>query len=100
MGFFDFWRRVFEGEDVDAELKAARARHGINVDEKDEKEAEEEKEPFDPWEEVSNARVNFFLGSWVNRKFHVIGEDKVKRQLEELERKRQEEEAQQKKEEE
>jgi hypothetical protein len=93
MGFRDFWKKVFSGDD-DAELKAARARHGITFDERDKKEAEEEeKEPFDPWEEVRNARTSFFLGTWASRKFHIIGEDKVKAKLEELEKKSLEAEA-------
>jgi hypothetical protein len=91
MGFLDFWKKVFSGEDDDAELKAARARHGITLDAKDDKD-EEEEEPFDPWEEVRNARTTFFFGSWATRKFRIIGEDKVKRELEELEKKREEEE--------
>ncbi len=94
MGFLDFWKKVFSGEDTDAELKAARARHGITVDERDEE--EEEKEPYDPWEEVKNARMSFFMGSWASRKFHIIGEDKVKAQLEDLEKKRDEEEKKEK----
>lgn len=90
MGFLDFWRKVFYGEEDDAELKAARARHGIKVDAKDEE--EEEKETYDPWEEVRNARLHFFMGSWVSRKFHIIGEEKVKAKLAELEKKREEKE--------
>ena len=94
MGFLDFWKKVFSGEDADdAELRAARARHGITVDEKQDRRAkdEPEKEPYDPWEEVRNARTSFFFGSWATRKFRVVGEDKVKAELEALEKKREEE---------
>jgi len=100
MGFGAFLKRVFSlsggGED-DAELRAARARHGIAVGEKDEKvDKKDEKkyiepEPYDPWEEIRNLRTNFWFGSWVTRKFRVIGEDKVKKELADLEKKREEE---------
>ena len=97
MGFFDFFKKIFStGDDEDAELRAARARHGITVDEKNISQVKDEdmpeKEPYDPWEEVRNARTNFFFGTWATRKFRVIGEDKVKAELEALEKKRQEEE--------
>jgi hypothetical protein len=101
MGFLDFLSRLFSsGDDDDAELRAARERHGIKVEtpEEQKKREKEEREPYDPWEEVRNARSSFFLGTWASRKFHIIGEDKVKAELEALEKKR-EEEAQQKKEE-
>jgi hypothetical protein len=96
MGFSDFLKKIFSpGDDDDAELRAARARHGITVDEKVDTRAkdkdEPEKEPYDPWEEVSNARTNFFFGSWASKKFRIVGEDKVKAELEALEKKRQEE---------
>ena len=94
MGFFDFIKKIFSGaDDDDAELRAARARHGITVDERPDKEEEEaEREAYDPWEEVRNARTNFLMGSWASRKFRIVGEEKVKEQLEALEKKREEEE--------
>ncbi len=96
MGFKDFWKKVFRSDDEinDAELNAARARHGIKVEtpEEQEKREKEEREPYDPWEEVRNARSSFFMGSWAARKFHVMGEDKIKKELEELEKKRKEKE--------
>jgi hypothetical protein len=96
MGFFSFIKNIFAGEDSDKEvLKAARNRHGIKVDEKDEieadkatTEAERFAENFDAWEELKNYRMTFFFGSWITRKFRPIGEDKVKKQLEALEKKR------------
>ena len=97
MGFKDFFKKAFNSEDelTDAELNAARARHGIQVEtpEEQKKRLKEEKEPYDPWEEVRNVRSSFFFGSWVTRKFHIVGEDKVKAELERLEKKRKEEEA-------
>ncbi len=98
MGFKDFWKKIFGSEAdelTDAELNAARARHGIKVEtpEEQKKREKEEKEPYDPWEEVRNARSSFFMGSWAAKKFRIIGEDKVKADLEKLEKKKQEEAA-------
>jgi hypothetical protein len=95
MGFLDFWKNVFSSDEADeATLRAARARHGIKVDEKIDiktKVEEPEREPYDPWEEVSNARMSFFFGRWASKKFRVVGEDKVKAELEALEKRREEE---------
>jgi hypothetical protein len=101
MGFLSFMKKVFAGEsEDDAELNAARARHGIIIDESDAVKPKTEQERFadnyDVWEEIRNIRTNFFLGNWATKKFHVVGEDKVKKQLEELEKKREEEERKQK----
>jgi len=96
MGFIDFWKKVLSSEEDDAELKAARARHGITVDEKDDKKEKKEEEAYDPWEVVRNARTSFFFGSWASRKFRIVGEDKVKAELEALEKKRKEEEEEKK----
>ncbi len=90
MGLLDFLKKVFTSGDDETALRAARERHGIKVDEKEEKEGEIE--TIDPWEIVSSARANFFVGSWASRKFRVFGEEKVKKQLEELEKKREEKE--------
>jgi hypothetical protein len=97
MGFFSFIKSVFGGEDADEkELDAARARHGITVDktvmDKPRTEQERFAEEYDVWEDIKNYRTNFFVGNWINRKFHTVGEEKVKKQLEELEKKRQAEE--------
>jgi hypothetical protein len=92
MGFFDFFKKVFSASDDDAELRAARARHGIKVDEIKEKKEDSEEDAYDPWEEVSNMRTNFFFGSWASKKFHIVGVDKVKAELEALEKKKREEE--------
>lgn len=102
MGFLSFLKKVFGGEDEDEkELDAARARHGITVDkaEMDKARTEQERfaEEYDVWEEIKNYRTNFFVGNWINRKFHTVGEEKVKKQLEELEKKRQAKEAEEKK---
>jgi hypothetical protein len=96
MGFLSFMKKVIGVEDEDdAELNAARARHGINPDKLDEKEPKSKQkrftEEYDVWEEIRNIRTNFFIGNWATKKFRVVGEDKVKKQLEELEKKREEE---------
>jgi uncharacterized caspase-like protein len=100
MGFIDFWKKVFSSEEDDAELKAARARHGIKVETPEEQKKREkaEEEAYDPWEVVRNVRTSFFFGSWASRKFRIVGEDKVKAELEALEKKRKEEEEAQKQE--
>jgi hypothetical protein len=97
MGFLSFLKKVFGGEDEDeAELDAARARHGITVDKKEmdkvRTEAERFAENYDVWEDLDNYRMNFFVGNWVAKKFRPIGEAKVRKELAELEKKRQEEE--------
>jgi hypothetical protein len=94
MGFKDFWKKLTSSDDDinDAELNAARARHGIKVEtpEEQKKREKEERDPYDAWEDLRNARTNFFFGSWATRKLHILGEDKVKKELEELEKKREE----------
>jgi hypothetical protein len=95
MGFFSFVKKVFAGEadEDEKELDAARARHGIVVDKKemDKRRTEQEEfaENYDVWEDLKNYRSTFFMGSWINRKFKPVGDDKVKKELEELEKKRQ-----------
>lgn len=95
MGLLSFFRKVFSGEDEqqEKELDEARARHGIQVDkvQMDKKTSYEEQfaEEYDVWDDIRNIRSNFFFGSWASRKFHIVGEDKVKKQLEKLEKKRQ-----------
>jgi hypothetical protein len=99
MGFIDFWKKMFSSEEDDAELKAARARHGIKVETPEEQKKREkaEEEPWDPWEVVRDVRSSFFFGTWATKKFRIIGEEKVKKELEELEKKRQAEEEERKK---
>jgi hypothetical protein len=95
VGIVSFLKKVFTGEAEDPELEAARARHNIVVGDKEkEKQEQREKEfkEYDPWTEVDNLRRNFFIGSWASRKFRIIGEDKVKAELEALRKKREEKE--------
>ena len=99
MGFFSFLKKMFGGDEKDeAELDAARARHGIVLSAKDKKEmneatSEEEHtaQEYDVWEDLKNMRSSFFIGSWAAKKFHVVGQDRVKKDLEELQKKRDEE---------
>jgi hypothetical protein len=101
MGFFSFVKRIFSSEDEDEkELDAARARHGIQLDAKDKAEMnkytpEEERfaGEYDAWEDLKTMRSSFFIGSWASKKFRVVGQDKVKKQLEDLAKKREEEAA-------
>ncbi|MBN1693240.1 MAG: hypothetical protein JW845_06775 [Dehalococcoidales bacterium] len=96
MGFLSFLKNIFAGGHSDDEaLDAARARHGVHIDEKAKKdmdkpttEAERFADNYDTWEELKNYRMTFLFGSWITRKFRPIGEDKVKKQLEDLEKKR------------
>jgi hypothetical protein len=96
MGFWSFVKQVFSVDSRDdAELRQYREKHGIDTEEKSHKEREIKNRPgteaYDPWEDIRNIRMNFFFGSWATRKFRPIGEDKLKKQLEELEKKREEE---------
>lgn len=95
MGFKTFWKHVIFGyAEDDPELIEMRKKYGIETgEEEDEEEKKKERDEYDPWDEIRNMRANFFFGSWATKKYRhrVIGEDKVKKDLEELERKRQEE---------
>jgi hypothetical protein len=104
MGWRIFLKQIFSlNPREDPELQRLRAKHGINMDAKDDKTTHEIKnvpgdEDYDPWEEIRNMRSNFFFGSWITRKwkFRPIGEEKVKKELEELAKKREEEERKEK----
>jgi hypothetical protein len=101
MGFFSFFKNLFAGDDTDEEaLDAARARHGIVLTKEERAEAknhtteaERFAKEYDVWEQIDQYRWTFLVGGWVAKKIHPIGEDKVKRDLERLEKKRREEEA-------
>ena len=97
MGFLSFLKNIFAGEEKDeAELDAARARHGITVDKKEmgktRTEAERFAEEYDVWEELKYMRMNFFLGGWATKKFRIIGGEQGRKDLEKLDKKRKEEE--------
>jgi cell division septum initiation protein DivIVA len=100
MGFFSFLKKIFAGENVDEEeLDSARKRHGVVVTAKEKAvankattEAERFASEYNVWEEIDRFRTTFLIGGWAAKKFRPIGEEKVKRDLERLEKKRQEEE--------
>jgi hypothetical protein len=81
----------------DEKLRAARARYRGDLDES-ETESEDELEDeqtrvvadFDVWEEIDNARTSFFFGQFLSRKIRMPRSDKLKKELEELERKKKE----------
>jgi hypothetical protein len=95
MGFWSFMKKIFSASSHDeAELEEYRVKHGIDVgDIKSDTETKSQpgREDYDVWEDLRNMRMNFFFGSWVTRKFRPIGEDKLKKQLDDLEKKRREE---------
>jgi hypothetical protein len=101
MGFLESLKKIFSltTPEEEAVLARLREKHGIKMDDKDDSSIVRQKKnrPGDPdydvWEDLRNMRANFFLGSWVTRKFRPVGEEKLKKQLEEAERKRQEAEA-------
>jgi hypothetical protein len=105
MGFFSFLKNIFVGEDADEiELIEARRRHGIITKEEEEEaykhnlEERRMAQNYDVWEELDQWKWSFFVGGWVAKKIHPIGEDKIKRDLARLEKKRLEEEEKKKRE--
>ena len=101
MSFRLFLKQVFSlNPREDPELQRLREKHGIITDDQDKDSAisaEHKNRPgdedYDVWEDLHNYRMNFFFGSWVTRKFRPIGEEKLKKDLEALEKKREEEAA-------
>jgi hypothetical protein len=96
MSFWSFMKKVFSpsGQD-EAELQKLREKHGIVVDDNLSTDKDKEKEKakdYDVWEDLRNMRTTFYLGSWATKKFRPIGEEKLKKQLAELEKKHEEEE--------
>ncbi len=99
MGFWSTIKSIFSlsGKD-EAELKRLREKHGISDQSKEDILREVKSEPdspdYDPWEEIRNMRTYFWFGRWMTRKvkYRPIGEEKEKKQLEELAKKRGEEE--------
>jgi len=99
MGFWTAIKKIFSlsGED-ETELEQLREKHGINTAPREEVLKEIKNEPnspeYDVWEDLRNYRSTFWMGSWATKrfKFRPVGEDKLKKDLEELEKKREEEE--------
>ena len=88
-----------EEEEISDEIRAARARHGIQVDETEHlksrnTEMSEDQEDYDAWDELKNIRTNFFLGSWGSRRYRraTRSDDKLREELEKVAREREEKE--------
>ena len=103
MGLGDFLKKLFTGEVEDAELRTARARHGMAVYKEERKEDKKQSErerrkreaaDYDVWEDLRTMRTSFFLGSWATRKLRPPRTDKLKEELEELQREREAEQKQ------
>lgn len=98
MGFISAIKKIFGGlGGDDAELREARARHkDIVVDEPAEKtryptEQERMAQYFDIREEIDSFRTSFFFGRYLTRKFGMYPRhDKLKEELDALERKKEE----------
>jgi hypothetical protein len=98
MGIGTFFKKLFGNEDTDEkELEAARARHGIVLSAKDKVDmnqatSDEERmaDEYDVWDDLKQMRSSFFIGGWAAKKFHVVGDNKVKKELEALQKKREE----------
>lgn len=83
----------------DEKLRQARARHLGDLDEP-ETEAEDDfkdeqtrmMDDYNVWEEIDNIRTSFFFGRYLSRKIKMPRTDKLKKELEELERKKKDEE--------
>ena len=99
MGFWSSIKKIFslKGED-EAELERLREKHGIKTAPKEATLKEIKNEPgskdYDVWEDIRNYRSTFWMGSWATKKFKFrpIGEEKLKRDLEKLEKEREEKE--------
>jgi hypothetical protein len=106
-----FWDKLFGGrkEPVSDEVKQARERLGIQVDEEEKKEEQRRElekkrktgweldaKDYDPWDELRNVRTNFWIGGWAAKRLHWRpNTDKLREELEEVARKREEKEQQQ-----
>jgi hypothetical protein len=106
-----FWDKLFGrgNEPISDEIRRARERHGIQIDEDQEKEElrrepdkqrktdwELDRKDYDPWEELRHVRSNFWIGGWAAKRLHWRpATDKLREELEEVARKREEKEQEQ-----
>jgi hypothetical protein len=91
MGWISAIKKIFSADD--AELREARARHrGSEADPEAEYLYEEQpkrfSEKFDVWEELDGFRTNFFFGRFLGRKISMPRSEKLRQELEALEKKR------------
>jgi hypothetical protein len=94
MGWISAIKKIFSADD--AELREARARHtGSEVDPEAEYFYEEQQkhlsENYDAWEEIDGFRTNFFFGRFLGRKISMPRSEKLRQELEALEKKKAEE---------
>lgn len=80
----------------DEKLREARAKHLGDLGEPEtgaEDELKDEQtrlvEDFNVWDEIDNMRLNFFFGRFISRKIRMPQSDKLKKELEELDKKKQ-----------
>jgi hypothetical protein len=98
MGFFKKLLGM-EEEEISEEIREARARHGIHVDETEDlkpksNSRDDGRGEYDAWDELRNLRTNFFFGSWATRRYRRLThhDDKLKQELEKVAREREEKE--------
>ncbi len=106
-----FWNTMFgkNKKPVSDEIKAARERLGIKVDEEEEKVAQPgepdkkrravrdfDAKNYDPWEDLKDVRTSFWIGGWAAKRLHWRpNTDKLRDELEEVARKREAKEQEQ-----
>ncbi len=106
-----FWDKIFRTgkQPISDEVKQARERYGITIDEEEAKEElnrelekqrktgwELEEKDYDPWDELGNIRTSFWIGGWAAKRLHWHpSDDKLRAELEEVARKREAKEQQQ-----
>jgi hypothetical protein len=98
MGFWASIKRIINGNSAaeEAELDAARARHGIAADEIEKafRSAKEQREAanFDAWEELKYFKTDFIMGNWASKKLRpFFGAESLKKDIDKLEEKRRQE---------
>ncbi len=94
MGWISAIKKIFSADDVG--LREARAKHkGSEADPEAEYLYEEQQkrfsEKFDVWDEIDDFRTSFFFGRFLSRKFSMPRSEKLRQELEALEKKKAEE---------
>lgn len=94
MGWLSAIKKIFSADDV--ELREARARHADSEVDAEAKYLYEEQqkrfsEKYDVWEELDGFRTNFFFGRFLGRKISMPRSEKLKQDLEAVEKKKAEE---------
>ncbi len=94
MGWISAIKKILSADD--AELREARARHtGSEADPEAEylykEQQKSSSEKFNVWEELDGFRTNFFFGRFLGRKISMPRSEKLRQELEALEKKKAEE---------